>query len=457
MGPDENPAAARRVCTRVAVMYPGCMAKVADVGGPGASACVPDLACGMALPSLDDALLLRLMRDVSEHGATAAGGVHRPALTAADGQARDWLREVWRAAGLRVLVDPAGNMFGVLDWAGPDAPAVMTGSHLDSQPNGGRFDGAYGVVAACAAADALRRHARAEGVTPRRNLVIANWTNEEGARFQPSLLGSAAYTGAASLPHALARRDAGGVSVADALAAIGYAGADALPFPAAYVELHVECGPLLEAAGLRFGVFTRYWGAVKYRVAMLGEQAHTGPTPMRDRQDALLAAAYLIAEVRALADRAGGALHSSVGRLEVTPNSPNVVPGEAVLFIELRSAEPALLHEAEAALADLVPACAERAGVRGAVRAIDRRPAGIMDPGLVALAERCAAGRGEAALRLDTVAGHDAVSLAAVCPAVVIGVPSAGGICHHPSEHTAPDDLCLGAQLLADMLWRLAA
>ena len=406
-------------------------------------------------PTIDPALLARLMAEVSVHGATAAGGVHRPACTQADGQARDWLRALWQASGLRVRVDAIGNMFGVLEWAGPDAPAVMTGSHLDSQPNGGRFDGAYGVVAACAAMEALRQHARNTGVAPRRNLVIANWTNEEGARFQPSLLGSSVYVGSMGLADALARRDGDGINVAEALAAIGYPGDAAPSHPAAYVELHVECGPLLEAAGLRFGVFTRYWGAVKYRVAMLGEQAHTGPTAMRDRHDALLAASYVIAEVRALADRADGTLRSSVGRIEVTPNSPNVVPGEAVLFIELRSPEPAVLEQAEAALTALIPACAARADVRSEVRAIDRRHPGGVDPKLVALAESCAAARHQATMRLDTVAGHDAVSLTAVCPSVVIGVPSVGGICHHPYEYTAPEDLYLGAQILADMLWQL--
>lgn len=409
----------------------------------------------MPPPALDGALLARLMEQVSVHGATQAGGVHRPACTPADGQARDWLRALWQAAGLRVLIDPIGNMFGVLDWAGPDAPAVMTGSHLDSQPNGGRFDGAYGVVAACAATEALRRHARATGLAPRRNLVIANWTSEEGARFQPSLLGSSVYAGAMGLDDALARRDAEGVSVAEALAAIGYAGDAAPPYPAAYVELHVECGPRLEAAGRRFGVFRRYWGATKYRVALMGEQAHTGPTPMDVRHDALLGAAYLIAETRGLAERAGGTLHSSVGRIEVTPNSPNVVPDEAVLFIELRSAEPAVIDAAEAALGMLIAECAARARVRAEIRAIDRRRPGRLDAGLVALAERCAAVRGQSVLPLDTIAGHDAVSMAALCPSVVIGVPSVGGICHHPHEYTAPEDLELGAQILTDMLWHL--
>ena len=401
-------------------------------------------------PAIDPALLMRLMDEVSHHGATSAGGVDRPACTPADGAARDWLRAQWDAAGLRVLVDPVGNMFGILDLAGPDAPAVMTGSHLDSQPNGGRFDGAYGVVAGCVALQAVRQHP-----APRRNLVLANWTSEEGARFQPSLLGSSVYAGTLPLADALARRDGAGVTIGEALAAIGYAGTQAPPPPAAYVELHVECGPRLEAAGRRFGVFQRYWGATKLRVAFIGAQAHTGPTPMRDRKDALLAAASLIVELRALADRSGAALHTSVGRIEVQPNSPNVVPGEAVLFVELRSADPAVLDTAESQATALADRAAAHASVRLDMRSVERRRPAVADAGLAALATRWASARGHEAMPLDTVAAHDALSLGALCPSVVIAVPSAGGVCHHPSEYTAPEDLQLGAAVLADMLWAL--
>ena len=404
---------------------------------------------------VDDDLLMRLMSEVSQHGATQAGGVHRPACTPADGAARDWLRAWWEAAGLRVLVDPIGNMFGLSELAGPDAPAVMAGSHLDSQPNGGRFDGAYGVVAACAAMEAIRRHACQAGMQPQRNLVIANWTSEEGARFQPSLLGSSVCTGALPLADALARRDGDGVSVAEALAAIGYAGSAAAPKPVAYVELHVECGPNLEAAGRHFGVFQRYWGATKIRTGFIGAQAHTGPTPMRDRRDALLGAAYLIAELRALADRAGVALHTSVGRIEVQPNSPNVVPGEATLFVELRAVDPVVLDAAEAEFHSLANRAAERAGVRLEIRGVEHRRPGVVNADLAALAGRCARARGHEAMALDTVAAHDALSMLAVCPSVVIAVPSVGGICHHPSEFTTEGDLQLGAAILTDMLWQL--
>ncbi len=404
---------------------------------------------------IDAARLHGLMAGFLAHGATPDGGMHRLALSPEDGAARDHLVGWMRAQGLRLSVDALGNMVGLLDWAGPDAPVVMSGSHLDSQPHAGRYDGAYGVLAACEALLAVREAAGASGIAPRCNLAIVNWTSEEGARFQPSLLGSSVFAGLLDADDALARVDGDGVSVATALAGIGYAGRQHCPRPDAYVELHVECGPELERAGARFGVVTRHWGAVKYRLAFLGRQAHTGPTPMAERQDALLAAAQLIVAIGALPAAAAGVLHSSVGRLEVSPNSPNVVPGEAVLFIELRSPQPEVLDWAERAMLAAAAKAAAAARVRQEVRFIDRRAVGVFDAGLIALATGEAAALGVATRKLDTIAAHDAICMIPLCPAVVLNVPSVGGICHHPSEFTKPEDLELGAEILARILWRL--
>jgi N-carbamoyl-L-amino-acid hydrolase len=353
-------------------------------------------------------------------------------------------------------VDAVGNQFGRLDLAGANAPVIMIGSHLDSQPNGGRFDGALGVVSACEAVVAVRDVLRKTGARSACNFVVANWTNEEGARFQPSLLGSSVFTGAADLDWALARRDGGGLTVGESLDAIGYAGRDRIAIPAAFIELHIEGGPFLEQQHKRIGAFTRFWGATKYRLAFLGRQAHTGPTPMAERRDAVLAAAYVIAALRELADRFGLELHTSVGRLEVLPNSPNTVPSEAILFIELRSGAPEILLEAEETLKAMIAAAAARARVEFEVRAIDRRVAGPMHRGLVDLAGQIAAAHGEAMLHLDTIGGHDAVSLSAVCPAVVLAVPSVNGVIHHPTELTHAKDHAFGTQIVADMLFALA-
>ena len=396
-----------------------------------------------------------LMKAFVAHGGTPDGGMHRLTLSAEDGAARDHLIAWLRERGMRVTVDAIGNVFGLLDWAGPEAPVVMTGSHLDSQPRGGRYDGAYGVLAACEAVAALQARAAAEGVRPRCNLAVVDWTNEEGARFQPSLLGSSVYAGLLDLPYALARQDGDGVTVAAALQSIGYAGTGVFPKPQAYVELHVECADVLERSGERFGAITRHWGAVKYRLAFIGRQSHTGPTPMAARHDALLAAAHLVVALRGLADTAAETLHTSVGRLEVSPNSPNVVPGEAVMFIELRSASQPTLDWAEAEMLRRAAVAAQAARVEQEIRSIDRRPVGFFSPELVALATEEATALGVRTLELETIAAHDAIPMIQVCPSVVINVPSVGGVCHHPSEFTRPEDLELGAELLARTLWRL--
>lgn len=406
---------------------------------------------------IDPERLRAMMEAVSVFGGGEGGSMTRLTLSHEDGQARDWLSGWFAEHGFELSVDAIGNQFGRLDLAGPNAPVIMVGSHIDSQPNGGRFDGALGVISACEAVLAVCDTLRDNGARSACNFIVANWTNEEGARFQPSLLGSSVFTGAAELDWALARSDGDGITVGEALEAIGYAGRDRVAVPDAFIELHIEGGPFLERQNKRFGAFTRFWGAIKYRLAFLGRQAHTGPTPMAERKDAVLAAAYVIAELRDLADRHGLDLHTSVGRLEVFPNSPNTVPGEAVLFIELRSGAPEILAEAEAALQRMIAAAAARAQVEFDVRSIDRRAAGHMNRGLVGLAERVAAARDEGILHLDTIGGHDAVSLSAVCPSVVLAVPSVDGVIHHPTELTRPQDQAFGTQLLADMLHALAA
>ncbi|QND54652.1 Zn-dependent hydrolase (plasmid) [Phyllobacterium sp. 628] len=405
------------------------------------------------VPAIDEVELHRMMDELSVIGGGEGGSMTRLTLSKEDGQARDWFAAWVRDHGLRLEVDGIGNMFGILDWAGPGAPTVMTGSHLDSQPNGGRFDGALGVVAACNAVDTIKRAVESGKLTPKANMTVVNWTNEEGARFQPSLLGSSVYSGALTLDFALNRVDGDNISVRDALSDIGYAGTSAPALPDAYIELHIEGSDKLEKAGLKFAAFTRYWGATKYRLAFLGKQAHTGPTPMAERQDAVLAAAYLIAELKAMADRGGLDLHTSVGRLEVFPNSPNVVPAEAVLFIELRSGSPEILESAEAEFKDRIEACAQRAGVGYEVRSVDYRKAGRMDEGLVTLATQTATSLGYETRYLDTIGGHDGVALADKCPSIVIAVPSVGGVIHHPTEFTTPEDRVIGTRILTSMLW----
>ena len=392
----------------------------------------------------------RLLEALSAIGATGDGGVDRVEGSPANAAARRWLVDQLRARGFAVAVDAVGNIFGRI---GPDGPAVMAGSHLDSQPRGGRLDGAYGVLAAMLAAQAL-----AEGHSLRRGLVVVAWTGEEGARFQPSLVGSSVYAGARPLDWTLARRDGDGVTLADALDRIGFRGTDpAPPPPLAYLELHVECASALEASGRRLGVFDRWWGARKLEILITGEPAHTGPTPMAQRRDALVAAAAVVTGLRRMADRAAvGSLHTSVGRLEVRPNSPNTVPGSVRLFVELRSPRAAVMARAEAGLRRLLDRACARAGVSWAVARDELRPPGSFARRLRQLAYATAAALGEPALPLATIAAHDAMPLAAVCPSLVIAVPSREGLCHSPREWTDLADLRLGVLWLTRMLATLA-
>ncbi|MBL3595082.1 Zn-dependent hydrolase [Rhodovulum sulfidophilum] len=404
-----------------------------------------------SLARIDADLLHGLMEKVSEFGSTGDGGVDRPVLTDAHKAARDWFRSELTARGYTVLVDAIGNLFGRIDLAGPDAPLVMIGSHLDSQPRGGRFDGAYGVMAALAAIESFRR----DGGTPRCNYVIADWMNEEGARFQPSLLGSSVFAGLVDLDWALARRDRDGKSVGEELVRTGYKGTDTAPRPDLYLEIHIEGDARMETAGARIAPFLRHWGALKVRIEVTGEQNHTGPTPMEDRKDAVLGAAHIIAEIRRLADIAEDTLYTSVARVDISPNSPNIVPGKAVLFCELRAPEPAMLDWSEASLRAALPELAAKAATRAEIVSIDRRPAGKFDPRLARLTERVADDFGLPRMQLDTIGGHDAVAVNAILPSLVFAVPSVGGVIHRNDEYTSPEDLAAGGDVLTDMVRRI--
>ncbi|ANT62461.1 Zn-dependent hydrolase [Salipiger sp. CCB-MM3] len=407
------------------------------------------------LARIDAALLQALMEKQAEFGSTGDGGIDRPVLTDNHKAARDWFRAELAERGYDVLVDNIGNLFGRIDLAGPDAPLVMIGSHLDSQPRGGRFDGAYGVVAALAAIETWRNEAKARGETPSCNYVIADWMNEEGARFQPSLLGSSVFAGGLTREFALARTDRDGLSVEAELNRTGYMGSDPAPQPDIYLEIHIEGDDKMEKAGARIAPFVRHWGALKVRIEVTGEQNHTGPTPMEDRHDAVLGAAYIIAKVRELADTASDTLFTSVARVDISPNSPNIVPGKAILFAELRAPEPAMLEWSEAELRAALPGLAEKAAVSAEIVSVDRRPAGRFDARLVALAESAADDFGYPRIAIDTIGGHDAVAVNAILPSIVVAVPSVNGVIHRNDEYTSPEDLNAGGDVLVEMIRRI--
>lgn len=392
----------------------------------------------------------------SQIGSTGDGGVHRMEASAANGEARRQLVSWLKDDGFEVRIDAVGNIFGLLEMAGPDAPWIMAGSHIDSQPQGGCFDGAYGVIAAMEAAKTVRERLATAGTAARANLAIVAFSGEEGARFN-TFMGSKVYMGGASVEETLSQKDADGVVAGDALEAIGFLGTDTPPpYPLAFVELHVECGSMLENAEARLGIFERWWGAHKLDIRFIGETSHTGPTPMAKRRDALYAAAMMIVGVRGLADAAPvGELHTSVAKLIVSPNSRNVVPDSALGFVEIRSPSPDVMAANVAKVLPIAENAARTAGVTFEVVRDDLRRPGMFDPELGDLARAIAADMGHVPMGVTTLPGHDAIMMSEVSRALMLTVPSRNGLCHHPDEWTDMADLELGAAWLTAILERL--
>jgi beta-ureidopropionase / N-carbamoyl-L-amino-acid hydrolase len=390
---------------------------------------------------------------MAEIGKTTGGGVRRLALTDEDRAARDRLTEWLTGAGLTVRIDDLGNMYGRR--AGSDAAAapVVFGSHLDTVPTGGRFDGVLGVLGALEVVRALND----AGVRTRAPLDVVNWTNEEGARFAPAMLASGVVCGRFTCEEAYAARDSNGCTFGDELARIGYRGdaSNRLRACAAYLEYHVEQGPVLERAGMQVGVVEGIEGISWNRVEVTGRAAHAGPTPMADRRDALVAAARLVLLLRDGAERLPGA-RATVGRLDVSPNTVNVVPGRVEMTLDVRSPRDAGLDAALAA--------ADRAGARVAeldrveVRRTEfwRSPATPFSVTVMNAVAGAAQRRGFSAKRLWAGAGHDAKYMADRYPAGMIFVPSKDGLSHNEAEWTPPEDCARGAAVLLDAVVALA-
>jgi N-carbamoyl-L-amino-acid hydrolase len=328
---------------------------------------------------------------------------------------------------------------------------VMTGSHLDSQPTGGKFDGIYGVLAALEAVQAMRE----AGVTPRRSIEIVSWMNEEGSRFAPGMMGSAAFAGSMTLAEMLPVRDAAGTSVADSLAAMraAFPAVPELPLGrpvAAYVEAHIEQGPILEREGFSVGVVTGIQGKRTFRVTVRGAEAHAGTSMRKERKDALLAATAMIQALAAALHDAEDVVKFTVGRLVVKPNAPSVVAGEAVFSIDLRHPVSDVLR----ALGDRVPSlCAAHAGPCAVDVAELVTAMSLEFPEIVRTVIRDrAAALGIRTMDLLSAAGHDARYLHEICPSGMIFVPCRDGISHNEAESATPQDLRDGARVLAETL-----
>lgn len=408
--------------------------------------------------TVSDSKFAAIFDEIAIVGAKPGEGVTRLAASAEDGVARGMFAEWMKQGGARIAHDAVGNQFACFDWAGDDAPWIFAGSHLDTQPRGGRFDGALGVLAAgCAALD-LNEQVSAGRLKPTRNLAVVNWTNEEGARYQPSLTGSAVFSGALPLEDALALRDGAAISLKGALATIGINGEVGMlpPIPEAYVELHVEQGRKLLEADRRIGIVEGTWAARKTTVRWIGRAAHTGPTPMDDRRDALLAAARGIAAFEAVIAANYPFMHRSAARMVVEPNSPNVVVDRATVWFELRGLDVGELDTAgKAALVAFQKAAADT-GTRLEVVADTLRSPANMDGRLMAIVGGVAQSCGFEPLTMRSVAGHDAVALQnSGVPSALIFIPSVDGIAHHPDELTQPDDIEAGLKVLTTALRRL--
>lgn len=392
---------------------------------------------------------------MSTHGATPGGGVDRQAGTDADRSVRRWFHGWLEERGFTVDYDAIGNQIGRIELV-PGAPYIVAGSHLDSQPLAGRFDGAYGVLAAGHAAAAVADAVRAGEAASVFNVAVVNWFNEEGSRFTPSMMGSSVHTGRLELADALAKAARDGATVAEELGAEGRAGSGAFPETAGYAELHVEQGRSMEERELQVGFVTATWGAKKFRVTVTGAQAHTGSTRMEDRQDALYGAARVIVAAREVADRAPyRALHSSVSELDLEPNSPVTLAREVVLNLDLRSPETSVLEDAEAWLRETVVRIEEEARVRVDLELTHSWGQLAYPEEGVALARKVAEERGLRGGEVLTVAGHDSTNMKDVVPTVMLFVPSVDGVSHNEAELTSDEDMLAGVDLLTGVLTRM--
>jgi N-carbamoyl-L-amino-acid hydrolase len=392
---------------------------------------------------------------VSRIGATPGGGVERQAGTAADHSTKAWLAGWFAEHGFETRSDGIGNQFGLLELV-PGAPYVLLGSHLDSQPLAGKFDGAYGVLAASFAAARVANLVRTGTVTATRNLAVVNWFNEEGSRFKPSMMGSSVFTGKLNLDTALEVRDSQGVTVRSALEAGDAIGDYQGPDVACYGEIHIEQGRVLERENVTIGTVYATWAASKYEITVLGDQSHTGSTAMSDRKDALFGAALVIVAAREIADGfTPDELHSSVSEAMVLPNSPVVVAREVRMNLDLRSADEAVLKEANAQLEKRLAAIETRANVE--ITRTMTHSWGVLpyqDAG-VELAKSVADELGLSNRRIMTIAGHDSTNMKDKVPTIMLFVPSVEGISHNERECTNDENCCAGVTLLTAIAGRL--
>ena len=399
--------------------------------------------------SIDAGRLLGRLRALGDIGRDGEGRLTRLAASEEDRQGRDRVALWMREAGLEVMVDRVGNLFGLWRTGEADAAPLMLGSHIDTVINAGIYDGCLGVLSGLEVIETLK----GGGATPRRPLAVAAFTNEEGVRYAPDMLGSLAYAGGIGVAQALATVGTDGTVLGEELLRIGYAGPHEPGFlrPHAYLEIHVEQGPVLERERFRLGAVENVQGISWQRVTIEGEANHAGTTPMAMRHDAGQAAARVVTFLRDRVTRGNAPTVATVGSMVFEPNLINVVPSRASFTVDLRDPDEERLQAEEVALARYLGELAEAEGVVIRTERLARFAPVAFDGAVVAAIEQAAARRGLRCRRMTSGAGHDAQMMARLCPTAMIFVPSIGGISHNPREHTPAEDLVSGANVLLDV------
>jgi len=397
--------------------------------------------------------LLARIAELAQIGAIeGTQGCSRLAFTDSDREGRDLVVTWMTDLGLTVTVDAVGNVVASTGDAGA-AGAVMAGSHIDTVGTGGRFDGNLGVLAGLEVIEATL----AANVDLKRPLAVAFFSNEEGSRYPPDMMGSLAYVGGMSVESVLEVEGADGTIVGEELERIGYRGAAPCPgaVPHAFVELHIEQGPVLDNEAVQIGVVEGVQGISWTEFKFIGQSNHAGTTPMSLRRDPMAVAAEVAVAARAIATDLGGTQVATVGSLTLHPNLVNVVPAHATMTVDLRNTDETLLRQAEQQLMDSVQQIADREDINVESRSLARFEPVEFDKRVVDAIEALAQQKGLSTRRMPSGAGHDAQMIARVCPTGMIFVPSLDGISHNPAEHTDDEDLVAGAQLLADAMLAL--
>jgi len=386
------------------------------------------------------------LMELAKIGATPKGGVKRLTLTDLDKQGRDLVTGWARDAGLSITVDQIGNVFMRRDGADNSLPPVMTGSHIDTQPTGGKFDGNYGVLAGLEVIRTLND----KGIRTQAPIEVAFWTNEEGSRFVPVMMGSGVFCGAFTLEHAYAARDTEGKTVRDELARIGYMG-DQVPGQhpiGAYFEAHIEQGPVLEDADKVIGVVPAVMGLSWYDCTVTGMEAHAGPTPMHLRKDAMQVSTRIIQEVVAIANRYPPYGRGTVGMMQVFPNSRNVIPGEVKFSIDLRNVNDELLNRMHEEILAFVDRTSADTGLDIKIERVSYYPPCPFHPDCVGAVRKATGKLGYSTMDVVSGAGHDAIYAARVAPAGMIFVPCKDGISHNEIEDAKSEHLEAGCNVL---------